>query len=287
MSVNEIRYWEASMPFTNLFIAQTFGGGLVEHSALRYVKEMAAQEKGHLTAALGALFIDLSVIEVLPLARAAVDVANDERLEAASNESRSIENLGSTEGFSVETHVIQQPQEPLIKYFASLARLSDLCVLSRPSDNGVQRRMVEGILFGSGRPVLLVPPGFKDWAGFRNVAIAWDGSARADRAVGDAMPIISSAASVEVVCVSEDLKHDVPGADLAAQLSRRCERVDVIDLPPLGGDIGKAIQNHVELTRADLLIMGAYAHARLWQLVMGGVTSSVMAGAMVPVFMSY
>ncbi len=256
-------------------------------SDLRLAKDLAAQEGGDLTVALGALFVNLSGMEVLPIAQAAVDVANDERLEAASAEARRIENLGA-DGFSVETHILQQPQDALIQRFAWLARLADLCVLSRPvGERGVQKRLVEGILFGSGRPVLLVPQGDRNRGAFRNVAIAWDGSARAARAVGDAMQVICAADSVQVVSVSEDQKHDVAGADLAAKLSRRCKHIELIELPPLDGEIGKAIRNHVELTRTDLLVMGAYAHARLWQFVMGGVTSTMMLGAELPVWMSY
>ena len=276
------------MAFTNLFLGEVFGDGTPDPSALQFASGLLPRAKGHLTAALGALILELSAIELLPMAHAVVDFVNEERQKSASAEARNIENLGNIEGFAVEAHVVQKPQQALIEEFVSLARLADLCVLSRPtSERGAQRGLVEGILFDSGRPVLLVPPDHKEGGRFQNITIAWDGSARAARAVGDAASIILDADCVQIVCVSEDLKHSVAGADLAAQLSRRCKRVELIDLPPIDGDIGKAIRNHAELTRSDLLIMGAYAHARLWQFVVGGVTSSTMLEATVPVFMSY
>jgi nucleotide-binding universal stress UspA family protein len=276
------------MAFTNLFLGEVFGDGAPDPSALRFASRLLPRANGHLTAALGALILDLSAVELLPMAEAAVKFVNDERQNAASAAARNIENLGMTEGFVAETHVVQKPQQALVEYCVSLARLADLCVFSRPTKElGAHMGLVEGILFHSGRPVLLVPPDCKDGGRFSHVTIAWDGSARAARAVGDATSIISDADCIQIVCVSEDLKRNVAGADLAAQLSRRCKKVEVIDLPAIYGDVGRAIRNHIELTRSELLIMGAYAHARLWELVVGGVTSSMMQEATIPVFMSY
>jgi nucleotide-binding universal stress UspA family protein len=276
------------MPFTNLFMGEIFGEGPPDPAPLRFLHRLLPQSNGHLTAALGAALLDLSFVETLPMASAVVSFVNEGRYNSAIAAARDIENIGMTQGFAVETHVFQKPLQELVESCIGLARVADLCVLARPKkEMGAHMSLVEGILFDSGRPLVLVPTSYKEGDQFLNVAIAWDGSARAARAVGDATSIISKADTVQIVCVSEESKRIAAGADLAAQLSRRCKKVELVDLPAINGDVGSTIRNHTELTRSDILIMGAYAHARVLEMVIGGVTRTMMLEATIPVFMSF
>ncbi|HEY8581045.1 MAG TPA: universal stress protein, partial [Beijerinckiaceae bacterium] len=78
----------------------------------------------------------------------------------------------------------------------------------------------------------------------------------------------------------------IDGADLAPHLARHCRNVRVVNLPERG-DVGETLREHARLTRADLLVMGAYAHTRLRQMVLGGVTSRMIVDPVVPTLMSY
>lgn len=151
----------------------------------------------------------------------------------------------------------------------------------------MDRDVIQAMLFMSGRPVITIPPNWERGARFQNVLVAWDGGARAARAVGDAMPFLIRAEQVEILCVSPDASKSVDGADLATHLARHCRRVTVTDLQKEHGDVARTLHSHAAMVKADLLVMGAYAHSKLLQMVLGGVTSHMLAEAELPVLLSY
>jgi hypothetical protein len=91
--------------------------------------------------------------------------------------------------------------------------------------------MIEAMLFTSGRPIVIVPPDWERGARLEKVVIAWDGSGRAARAVGDAMPMLTRAEQVEIVYVSPGALKSIPSAGLSAHLARHCKKVTVAELP--------------------------------------------------------
>jgi nucleotide-binding universal stress UspA family protein len=276
------------MAFKNLFFAAAFDDGPTDPGAAEFAGKMASRSNRRLTAALAAVTLELPGLKVLPMAHAVADLVNDERLNHASTQKAIIEKAASLSGFTVETLLVQKSRRAVIEQFIPLARIADLCVLPRPTGEiGAARALAEALLFNSGRPAVLVPSNHTGDAVFPKVMIAWDGGARAARAVGDASPIILEAERVQIVCVAEESKGAIPpGADLAARLSHDCKGVELVDLPAQG-DIGRAIQDQAKLIHADILIMGAYAHARVFELIMGGVTRSLMQESEIPLFMSY
>jgi nucleotide-binding universal stress UspA family protein len=272
----------------NLFFASAFDDGPADLSSAEFATQLVASPKGRLTAALAAVSAELPGLQVLPMAHAVLDLINEERLGHASAQAATIERIGQLEGFPVETVVVQKSRHALMDHIMPYARLADLCVAPRPtSETGAANALAEALLFNSGRPVMLVPPRYAGDASFRKVTVAWDGSARAARAVGDAASLISNADAVQIVCVAEDLKGVIPGAGLAARISSDRKRVELVDLLPLEGDVGKAIQRQVKEAQSSLLVMGAFAHARLVELVIGGVTKRLLQHSETPLFLSY
>jgi len=90
-------------------------------------------------------------------------------------------------------------------YFAKIARLKDLSIVPVKPDNGRSEKIVERLIFESGHPVLLCP---EELAGelsvaFENVVIAWDHTAPAARAAGDALPMLQAAANVCIVTATD------------------------------------------------------------------------------------
>jgi nucleotide-binding universal stress UspA family protein len=170
-----------------------------------------------------------------------------------------------------------------------LARLADVAILEPNNKTlSLQEGLIEEVLFGSGRPIILVP---RAWAGRavpERIVVAWDGGAKSARAIGDALPFLSSAQEVEVVSVSGDVNpaKRLDGAEIAPHLARYCRSVKVTQLASTDGDIAATLGSHARLIEADLLVMGAYGHAKVVEIILGGVTRSMICEPPIPILMS-
>lgn len=176
------------------------------------------------------------------------------------------------------------------------ARYSDLLVLGQTDaeeDIPAERNDIPGhVVLNAGRPVLLIPhAGTFDTLGQR-VMIAWDGSVEAARAVTGAIPFLRTAQQVQVVVFNPatglHAHGEEPGADIALYLARHGVNVDV-SAQHTGDEIdtGNAILSHACDFGADLLVMGAYGHARFREVLLGGVTQTILRAMTVPVLMSH
>lgn len=176
----------------------------------------------------------------------------------------------------------------LTSHFNDKARLHDLIVLGAGYGTLTDHRHIfEEALFDSGRPVIVVPEGGGD-AKASNVVVAWDGSARAARAAGDALPLLKDAEKVSVVTVTGE--KDITGitpSDLAGYLARHGITASTYELNAISGNAGATLQRYAEDNGADLLVMGAFVHSRIRQAVLGGVTRSLLDEARIPLFMAY
>jgi nucleotide-binding universal stress UspA family protein len=174
--------------------------------------------------------------------------------------------------------------------FGRIARRLDLSVIrqSEPDEDTPHSLMIEAALFDSGRPVLLVPYVQRGGATFDRVMVCWDGSRNAARAVGDAMPFLERAKSVEVVIVGDRPKSkEIPGADIAQHLARHGVKVEVKEIVAPDVDAANVILSHAADSSADFMIMGGYGHSRLREFVLGGVTRSILATMTLPTLMSH
>ena len=144
----------------------------------------------------------------------------------------------------------------------------------------------ETALLCSGRPLLLAPPTPREEIGTR-VAIAWDGSAEAARAVGAALPFLHTAEVVTVISVAEDGKIESPVEDLARYLSWHGIQANTRNIGLDSRSVGEAILGAVRHESADMLVMGAYSHSRTCEMLTGGVTNSVLQHMTIPVQMSH
>lgn len=174
------------------------------------------------------------------------------------------------------------------------ARYADVAIMTRPSDGPggeLREEVVEGVLFHSGRPALIAPPGWKGGVIGKKVVVAWDASREATRALSEAQALLGGADEVTVVTVDAKPKMfghgDQPGANIAAHLSRRGLKAQVRNVDSMGRSASAAILEQAEALGADLLVMGGYAHSRLRELVFGGATRELLRGASVPLLMAH
>jgi nucleotide-binding universal stress UspA family protein len=139
-----------------------------------------------------------------------------------------------------------------------------------------------------GRPVLVVPAGMQPNA-LERVAIAWDGSREAVRAVHDALPLLRLSRSVHIVTiVSESAANYGAGVKrLATHLANHGIEVgsDVLRGTTLGEHEG--LRKLVESGHYDLLIMGSYSKPRWVEFLFGGATWSILTSSTIPVLVSH
>jgi nucleotide-binding universal stress UspA family protein len=166
------------------------------------------------------------------------------------------------------------------------ARLRDLTILPTSSDQWY----AEAVIFGSGRPTLILPESPKRRPfQLGTVAIAWDFSRAAARAISDAMPILELAKQVRIVTVINEKALDTrrSGEELAKNLSRHGIDVVLDKVDAKGRSIGEVLEAFASSQGADLLVMGAYGHSKWREFVLGGATRSLLAKPPLPILFSH
>jgi nucleotide-binding universal stress UspA family protein len=193
-----------------------------------------------------------------------------------------------------ETRVDRVLYTEIADALATNGRYADLVLLGQhdPDDPAsAPRYLPEEVVLASGRPALVVPYiGPADTFGERMV-VAWDASREAARAVNDALPLLERAKAVSVVTVNPGERPfghgEQPGADIGLHLARHGIKVEVQRVEGRDLDTANALLSHLASEGADLLVMGAYGHSRLRELVLGGVTRTILAEMTVPVLLSH
>jgi nucleotide-binding universal stress UspA family protein len=194
------------------------------------------------------------------------------------------------DGLSAGSHKFDIASVGAPTQFAEIARRFDLSIVSQaePDDDGIDAAIVETTLFEAGGPVLIVPYIQKEELKLDRVAVCWDGSRPAARAIADALPLIRQAKLVSLIVVENDQPKstDVPGIDIARHIARHDVNVELKNLP-MTIDVGTTILNFVSDSSTDLLVMGGYGHSRLRQFILGGATRSILESMTVPTLMSH
>jgi len=175
------------------------------------------------------------------------------------------------------------------------ARYADLVVVGQYDENakvdpGVAPNFAEELVLSAGRPVLIVPYAGKFSGVGKRVLVAWNASRESARAVQDALPFLQKAELVQVVAFNPskgDEHGDVPGADIGLTLARHGVRVQAAQQHAEGLDIGSQILSRASDVDADLIVMGAYGHSRMRELVLGGATRTIFEAMTVPVLLSH
>jgi len=174
------------------------------------------------------------------------------------------------------------------------ARYADVAIITRPAEGAggeLREEIVEGVLFHSGRPALIAPPGWKGGSVGKRVVVAWDASREATRALSEADDILAGSEQITIVTIDAKPKMfghgDQPGANIAAHLSRRGLPAEVRNVDSMGRPASLAIMEEATALNADLVVMGGYAHSRLRELVFGGATRDLLRTATVPLLMAH
>lgn len=214
-------------------------------------------------------------------------------VEGARGRARDVfERLANAAGVPNEWHAVDGDPVEVVALFSRHADLAVIGQDSRAHDgHGTVKDFAEHVVLASGRPVLVVPAiGTYPSVGER-VLVAWDAGREAARAVADALPLLQAARRVVTLSANPDSgagEHgDLSGADIAQHLARHGVRVDVERIGSKDLPVADLLLNRIVDEDIDLLVMGAYGHARVREVWLGGVTRRLMESMTVPVFVSH
>jgi nucleotide-binding universal stress UspA family protein len=211
--------------------------------------------------------------------------------EVCDKEREAFEHAANLRGLSAEWRAAEGLEaDPAVH-----ARYVDLTIMGQLDPDGgdteAMRPRPELVALASGRPILTVPYAGQFETVGKRVLIGWNATREATRAVNDAMPLLAGADVVTVLTIDAhegpDAHGEVPGADISLHLARHgvtatIERTASADVP--AGDV---LLSRAADLGADLLVIGAYGHSRMRELLLGGATRSILQSMTVPVLMSH
>lgn len=229
-------------------------------------------------------------VETEVLVRPQVTISSDLENSAAAEAVRSVSNAhGLLQAFDAAANRfgVRNDQKlgrvataDIPAHFAKAARLKDLSLVPVRAHDDLSERIVEALIFESGRPILLCPEEFATElpVAFDNAVIAWDHSAPAARAVADALPMIQASANVRIITVTDKITPAEQESQLALanHLVEHGIKASFETVKIDGSSVGKVFEAYVKAKAVDLLVMGAYRHSRLNEIVWGGATKTVI-----------
>ncbi|MEP9355700.1 universal stress protein [Xanthobacter sp. KR7-65] len=259
--------------------------------------ERAVDIAATLGARISALTFEIDIpVPGSPLARAILDlpgIAAAER-EKSINGAREVISTfnnaarlrGVCASHSVERGLTAQIPDAVSEH----ARLRDMTIIPLQEDS-FQQYIAECVIFGSGRPVLVMPDKPTNTGGitFDRIGIAWDFSRPAARALADALPLLQRAKVVRAVTVTHEKNIDTrqARAELANHLAVHGIDLVLEEEDAAGRTVGRTLVEYAEARKLDLLVMGAFGHSRIRDLILGGATKSILEAPPLPVMLSH
>ncbi|MGV4796703.1 universal stress protein [Rhizobium sp. F40D2] len=245
----------------------------------------------HMRATLTVCAVGISVPDVsnalssliIDAAQMARDAEALSRKRASVLTQRAVDEAQSA-SVDVRTREITVEEPFVVDALAEASRAYDLVLLELA---GLSRPIVEAVLFGSGRPLILYPPA--PFGGrIDHVAIAWDGSRAAARAAHDASAFLEQASKVYLLSVIDEKPITYETGDyLVENLLKSGVMAEATRVRARGEPVGEALQSKAFELRADLLVMGGFGHSRLREFVLGGATQAVLTNITLPVLLSH
>ena len=228
-----------------------------------------------------------------PMAGLFIDIPG--LVQAAEDKSRSecsrlhdlIRGIGAPPAVNCSTREVLL--SGLLNAAAADARYYDLAVLPWSREEASAQHLIEAVVFGSGRPAILVPSSARPAARLDHIAIAWDASRVAARALGDALPLLADGGRVTVLTVRDEkpLAGAALASLLASSLEKRGVKANPIEIALGEKSIAQALQEKALAEGAQMLAMGGFGHSRIRDFVLGGATTGVFADLRLPVLLSH
>lgn len=261
---------------------------------LRAATSIAKKEGAHIVGLYVIPGIELklaSEIETLPIED---DTLQKHYTQQEKSVRSTFEEAVKEAGVQGEFQVLVAPWPHISRTVVEEARQADLVIVgysSSESNRALGADFSEEVLSGSGRPTLVMPPTGHSGFPIDRIMIGWNGSREATRAIFDAIPLLKQADDVLIAAEESDTalgetRMDARKNALIRALIRQGIKARIIGLDG-SHDVGEALLTRAESRRADLLVIGAYGHARLREFLLGGATRSVLKGMKCGVLFSH
>ncbi len=220
--------------------------------------------------------------------RRLIELHDANAIETTNVASRNFNTATKSADITYEFRIIREIESDDTKLHCLHA---DLVIVGHPRPGGLPlNSSAEGLLLATGIPFLIVPDGWPSGAVAQRVLLAWNASREARRAITDSLPLLSAAQSVSIVVIDSAknrLHGENPGADVAVYLSRHGAHVTTEQIDSNGSPIADVILQHAVHGGFDLIVLGAYSHARVREAVFGGVTRSLLKLATIPMLIAH
>lgn len=259
---------------------------------LEHGQALASAGRAHLIGIFTNLLPDLTIAMPMDGGAAAIQVLTElddkARQDGDTTAKRLTERLASLQVPS-ELRRLDEIYGTLSAKVVEQARCADLFIATRPND-GTETpdwsELVEAVLFGSGRALLLVPPGRHRQGPIQTVLVAWNGSREAARALREGLPFIEQAART-VVLVVDPPPDTTPWVEVESHLARHGVVAEVATAESQDRRVADVILDEARSVSADLIIMGGYGHTRLREQVFGGATHDMLSTADSPLLVAH
>ena len=266
-------------------------GGHPQDFASDYAVSLAAGFGAHIA---GVAFIYEPVIPGSVLGGLPTDLIEAQRSRntvAAKEAIARFESTAKAASVSAEARTVDASLAGAPDLFGRIARRFDIAVVgqARHEQGASEELTIEGALFGSGRPLIVVPHTHKQGLKLDRIIICWDGSRPAARAIADSLPFLQRAKSIDIVVVTgeRDKSGEITGTNMRRHLARHGITVEIKHITRGGAGVQNAILAHASETGADFMVLGGSGHSRLREFILGGVTRSILRSMTVPVLMSH
>jgi nucleotide-binding universal stress UspA family protein len=259
--------------------------------AADYAISLASQFSAHLTGIAFALEPAIPAGAMGGIAGDVIDSAIAEAERQAKDALAAFETAAKKQGVLSEKQVVTALVADAVNRFGQIARHFDMSVVLQPDPDSASANdlFMESVLFGSGRPIVVVPYIQREPAKLDHIVCCWDGSATAARAIGDAAPLLAKAKTVELLIVTNgsESRNEEVGADMATHLARHKLNVTLQRISSGDIDVGNAILSYAADRAADFLVMGGYGHSRWREFFLGGATRQILSSMTLPTLMSH
>ncbi|QUL39250.1 universal stress protein [Erythrobacter sp. JK5] len=171
--------------------------------------------------------------------------------------------------------------------------LHDIIVVG-PNDVGEEgkraSRMVGELVLKARTPVLVVPGETRRLDMSDPALVAWNGSSEACVALRAATPLLALCSKVFLATISEQSdqqRFDFPPTSGAKYLSRHGIEAELVEIPRGDAKISETLFSAAQLRECGMMVMGAYGHSRLSEMLLGGVTRRSLTDPQLPIFLAH
>ncbi|MEM1050333.1 MAG: universal stress protein [Pseudomonadota bacterium] len=218
--------------------------------------------------------------------------------EAEQEESNKLKEIfeGAIDGYSYssEWRAFIARSEAMSDLLVEHALTADLIIMSQPGgseDTYDHHELHRNLILGAGRPILVMPQFGEFNSVGEKVLLAWNGTRESSRAAYESMPFLEKSGDVTILGVepgkasADDMR--LHGHDIAASLARHGVHANVSNLRKGEIPVSDEMLNMAADSGADLLVMGAYGHSRVYDFVLGAATSGILAHMTVPTLFAH